>query len=234
MNLLLRDTKFGFTKFSQCCAKGGGGGTCTTIINNNTWTYWQEVADGPVCPSAEDIVPTSRDTLQNQFPILSQVVSCFINVSCSVEKSCQIISCELDEPDLMDPFSNNTATTSNSGTCSCGNSCNCTCNTTTTTVTDVKPVQNDGGVITKTLSAKVKYKIKLTAIGQDLGFTPTACNTAGVMPGGESGSLALCNILVDFANAIQPEQEVTVNVEYTVQGKKQRIITVYTTTTNCG
>lgn len=55
MNLLLKDNKFGFTKFSQCpCAGGGGGGGCsTTSITTEGTINWVISYTSPTGPTGE-------------------------------------------------------------------------------------------------------------------------------------------------------------------------------------
>jgi|688.fasta_scaffold154722_1 hypothetical protein len=231
MNTLLRDTKFGFTKFSSCCAKGGGGGgTCTTTTTNNTTTFWEELVEGPECPEAEDVFPTTQSTLSASFPVLSALTGCIIEIDCNVEQYAEIISCELGEPELSDPYSDNESETENSGECSCGNSCSCTCNTDTDTETDVKDPEDVGGPTTKRCNATIKYKLKYRVTSESIATNPNGC----AVPGNTSGSLVFCPVLCDFQNAFQPELTLIMPVEYTTQNKKQLIITVYTTTTSCG
>lgn len=241
MNTLLRDTKFGFTKFSSCCAKGGGGGggTCTSTVVNFTHAEWEDLVSKDPCPSEvpgypKDVIFEIRSIIYSVATLLGRKWSAW-NINCQGRIDATIVECTVEDPDLMDPvFWNIDLPPVEEGECSCGNSCNCTCDS--SNKTDFVILENTKTIHDVTANANIKFKktYVYTGIGS-MSCTPldpnsNACSITAV-PG-----QSWCQGIIDLRNNMFGNDiyVVSVPVKAKVRFNRYRTQTTTVDSTSCG
>lgn len=241
MNTLLRDTKFGFTKFSQCCAKGSGGGTCTSTVVNFTHAEWEDLVSKDPCPSPVPGYPKSvifeiRSAINCiTVPLFGYVCGAY-NTDCKGRIEADIVECTVEDPDLMDPvFWNVDLPPVDEGECSCGDSCNCTCDS--GNKTDFQILENTKTTYEVTVNAKIKFKKKLVYEGiASSSCAPVDSDVLSACDFPSSPGQSMCQDRINAHNSWFGWVIFTVNVpvKASIRFNRYRTQTTTVSSTSCG